>query len=264
MRAHRALGMPAARLPPREALLEHRIGAQRALEVGLRREAGDRGDAVARTAAALVDALGGPAVALARQDHGGLVAIVADGHELCAVLLDARAVVHEHEVQIARSASRGGAPRARSARRPPSTRGASHGRWRPPVRARRRPRARAPPRNRPGCGRARECRRSPARGRAAITAPTAISTIARVDMASGAMVMTASVYGWARTKKGRPAGRPLERNGGDLLSQGREAQVPSALRGLTALFGMGRGVAPSLSPPKVARPSPKPPALAGA
>jgi hypothetical protein len=40
------------------------------------------------------------------------------------------------------------------------------------------------------------------------------------------------------------------KNGGDLLSQGREAQVPSALRGLTALFGMGRGVAPSLSPPK--------------
>jgi hypothetical protein len=37
-----------------------------------------------------------------------------------------------------------------------------------------------------------------------------------------------------------------EVNGGDLLSQDREAQVPSALRGLTALFGMGRGVSPSL------------------
>ena len=69
-------------------------------------------------------------------------------------------------------------------------------------------------------------------------------------MAMGAKVMRASVYGWARTKKGRPVGAALRRNGGDLLSQGREAQVPSALRGLTALFGMGRGVAPSLSPPK--------------
>src|SRR5215217_9352701 len=45
-------------------------------------------------------------------------------------------------------------------------------------------------------------------------------------------------------------GSSLRSNGGDLLSQGRESQVPSALRGLTALFGMGRGVAPSLSPPK--------------
>jgi len=38
----------------------------------------------------------------------------------------------------------------------------------------------------------------------------------------------------------------LERTGGDLLSQAREGQVPSALRGLTALFGMGRGVSLSL------------------
>jgi hypothetical protein len=30
--------------------------------------------------------------------------------------------------------------------------------------------------------------------------------------------------------------------GGDLLSQGVAPQVPSAQRGLTALFGMGRGV----------------------
>ena len=37
-----------------------------------------------------------------------------------------------------------------------------------------------------------------------------------------------------------------ERTGGDLLSQAREGQVPSALWGLTALFGMGRGVSPSL------------------
>ena len=49
----------------------------------------------------------------------------------------------------------------------------------------------------------------------------------------------------------------LMKNGGDLLSQGREAQVPSALRGLTALFGMGRGVAPSLSPPKMVETGPR-------
>ena len=39
----------------------------------------------------------------------------------------------------------------------------------------------------------------------------------------------------------------LRRTGGDLLSQGVAPQVPSALRGLTALFGMGRGVSLSLS-----------------
>jgi hypothetical protein len=38
----------------------------------------------------------------------------------------------------------------------------------------------------------------------------------------------------------------LERTGGDLLSQGVAPQVPSALKGLTALFGMGRGVSLSL------------------
>jgi hypothetical protein len=39
---------------------------------------------------------------------------------------------------------------------------------------------------------------------------------------------------------------PAEKNGGDLLSQALASQVPSALRGLTTLFGMGRGVALSL------------------
>ena len=60
-------------------------------------------------------------------------------------------------------------------------------------------------------------------------------------------------------KRAAPVGRPFSvKTGGDLLSQGREAQVPSALRGLTSLFGMGRGVSPSLSPPKgcETRPSP--------
>jgi hypothetical protein len=36
-----------------------------------------------------------------------------------------------------------------------------------------------------------------------------------------------------------------KKTGGDLLSQALASQVPSALRGLTALFGMGRGVSPS-------------------
>jgi len=45
--------------------------------------------------------------------------------------------------------------------------------------------------------------------------------------------------------------RPVyEKTGGVLLSQALASQVPSALRGLTALFGMGRGVSPSLKPPE--------------
>ena len=36
-----------------------------------------------------------------------------------------------------------------------------------------------------------------------------------------------------------------EATGGDLLSQALAGQVPSALWGLTALFGMGRGVSPT-------------------
>jgi hypothetical protein len=43
-----------------------------------------------------------------------------------------------------------------------------------------------------------------------------------------------------------PTGRLVEEEtGGDLLSQALASQVPSALRGLTALFGMGRGVSPA-------------------
>ena len=53
------------------------------------------------------------------------------------------------------------------------------------------------------------------------------------------------------------AGRPVDgppfasRTGGDLLSRALAGQVPSARRGLTALFGMGRGVSPSLVPPRM-------------
>ncbi len=45
--------------------------------------------------------------------------------------------------------------------------------------------------------------------------------------------------------------RPVcQKTGGVLLSQALAGQVPSALRGLTALFGMGRGVSPSPRPPE--------------
>jgi hypothetical protein len=41
------------------------------------------------------------------------------------------------------------------------------------------------------------------------------------------------------------AARLTKETGGDLLSQALAGQVPSALWGLTALFGMGRGVSPT-------------------
>ena len=51
-------------------------------------------------------------------------------------------------------------------------------------------------------------------------------------------------------------GGPLSnKTGGDLLSQALSDQVPSALGGLTSLFGMGRGVSPPLLPPKGWRPA---------
>jgi hypothetical protein len=55
----------------------------------------------------------------------------------------------------------------------------------------------------------------------------------------------------ALNAEGPPGGGPSCANpGGDLLSQALEHQVPSALRDLTSLFGMGRGVSPSLWPPE--------------
>ena len=50
-----------------------------------------------------------------------------------------------------------------------------------------------------------------------------------------------------RAARGGPR---VEKTGGVLLSQALAGQVPSALRGLTALFGMGRGVSPSPRPPE--------------
>ena len=43
--------------------------------------------------------------------------------------------------------------------------------------------------------------------------------------------------------------KPKEKPGSDLLSHAVTSTVPSALEGLTALFGMGRGVAPPELPP---------------
>jgi hypothetical protein len=40
-------------------------------------------------------------------------------------------------------------------------------------------------------------------------------------------------------------------SGGDLLSRGPSPQVPSALEGLTAVFGMGTGVTPPPYPPEM-------------
>ena len=45
---------------------------------------------------------------------------------------------------------------------------------------------------------------------------------------------------------GEPWVPPLKETGGVLLSQGLAPQVPSARAGLTSLFGMGRGISPSL------------------
>ena len=42
-------------------------------------------------------------------------------------------------------------------------------------------------------------------------------------------------------------------SGGDLLSRAVSSQVPSALKGLTSVFGMGTGVTPSPLPPEILR-----------
>ena len=54
-------------------------------------------------------------------------------------------------------------------------------------------------------------------------------------------------------KSASPLGRrsSFEKTGGVLLSQGISTQVPSALRGLTSVFGMGTGVTLSLWPPEI-------------
>jgi hypothetical protein len=66
------------------------------------------------------------------------------------------------------------------------------------------------------------------------------------------MLVETQKHIWAALRRPR-----YKKTGGVLLSQALASQVPSALRGLTALFGMGRGVSPSLKPPeKGERPRP--------
>ncbi len=48
-----------------------------------------------------------------------------------------------------------------------------------------------------------------------------------------------------------PDGRFIEQAGGDVLSHAVSHAVPSALRGLTSVFGMGTGVALALWPPAI-------------
>ena len=47
------------------------------------------------------------------------------------------------------------------------------------------------------------------------------------------------------------AAQLLCETGGDLLSQAQSNQVPSAQLDLTSVFGMGTGVTPALSPPRL-------------
>src|SRR5207237_6262991 len=54
-------------------------------------------------------------------------------------------------------------------------------------------------------------------------------------------------------KRAAPAALFLKLIGGDLLSREVALRVPSALAGLTSLFGMGRGVSLPVRPPKVSK-----------
>ena len=66
----------------------------------------------------------------------------------------------------------------------------------------------------------------------------------------GAARQRASVPSDAKERPDDGALLPLEKSGGVLLSQGVYPQVPSALAGLTAVFGMGTGVTPPPWPPE--------------
>jgi hypothetical protein len=59
-----------------------------------------------------------------------------------------------------------------------------------------------------------------------------------------------SVHKQASLFTGRPEVKIF--SGGDLLSRGLAPRVPSALEGLTSVFGMGTGVAPPRYPPETA------------
>jgi hypothetical protein len=107
------------------------------------------------------------------------------------------------------------------------------------------------------CARSTACRRRPSLiGSRAHGTPASAS--ARTTRRSAAAARS-NRRSRRRIADGPPAGGPSlsQKTGGVLLSQALASQVPSALRGLTALFGMGRGVSPSPKPPeKHERPRP--------
>src|SRR5256885_1038814 len=99
--------------------------------------------------------------------------------------------------------------------------------------------------------------------RARDTAPVAAPRTGAGDVPVGRSAGAAEDRGegrpWPDSTRRRRGGRersPLagasreSYSGGDLLSQGVAPQVPSALAGLTSVFGMGTGVTPPLWPPE--------------
>ena len=260
VRADRALGVAAPGLAPGQPSSITGSSRERPLELGLRDEAGDRATLGRHRPAALVDRSadpigrpGAPGPRAPRRPPSPTATKWARSSSTPGL------VVHEHEVQVGvgpagplllERAARGGLHRPRDA---------SRGRARGACSSA----ASASARLRPGAGLAAVARPDAERSRA-----RAEERRARRRRSGRSRVSRWRVEAWymrrvslrmgSERRRAAPRGGPYERNGGDLLSQGREAQVPSALRGLTALFGMGRGVAPSLSPPKVVRaPSPR-------
>ncbi len=91
-----------------------------------------------------------------------------------------------------------------------------------------------------------------ARVACAVTQAACAAPLVRLDAQRQARDATVTER---RAARRRPVA--FKKTGGVLLSQALASQVPSALRGLTALFGMGRGVSPSPKPPeKGERPRP--------
>lgn len=98
------------------------------------------------------------------------------------------------------------------------------------------------------CGRARRCAPRPRRGRPSGDGGDTLPADAGRRRPS---ICGTPVQGVGKRRRAEPYGSALrEKSGGVLLSQGRSSQVPSALEGLTSVFGMGTGVTPPLWPPK--------------
>ena len=188
----------------------------------------------------------------AGEEHVRLVAVGADRDEMGAVLVHAR-----DDRRPARGGARRAPTRARLGNRVASD--LLHRLpvpaavdWRAPARAPSRPPPHARHRCRPGAARARCTPRIAADEEDDDHDDEGpIRTIASVEMARGGVNMRASSLGSREAqRRGPPRGTAPIKSAATYSPRPLRAQVPSALRGLTALFGMGRGVAPSLSPPK--------------